>query len=153
MEVGINSLVGIILGISMFVAGAAIFFNIYSNVVNLPDGVDQLTREQIMNRFDTGSKLYLHDTSLRFDREGKAIFYIGLNNLEDTTRTFNIELQESSEIRSIFLEEITLESKERDVFMIIIMDQGVDRGEQLGLQLDIKMGTEDYASSILYVQN
>ncbi len=159
MEVSINMIVAIIMGLVMFIAGTAIFFNIYESATELPDNVDERMREQIMNRFDRGDRIYVYDSSLSFDNNGEAIYYIGLNNLLDNgDTTFKINVETTDNVNAVHLEEIELSHGERDIFIVILQNEGVERRQQESVNLTVIKNNEqnnenDYARRILYVQN
>ncbi len=96
MELAVNTLVVIILGIIIVGGGLALINNIYHKAVKLPDQVSQQTQEQLFSMLINGDQRIAVLNNVKKAKRGKtATFPIAIqNDLEGTEATFRVKSME-----------------------------------------------------------
>lgn len=151
MEFSVNAVVGIVLGLFMFITGMTIFYNIYSGISETPMELDERMRQEIFDRMSPGSKIFIPETGKTMDRNGQAIYYVAISNLESEHGTFRIEAENlTANLTADAFGSIELDPNERHVFLVRL--DGRNMQDQQGrAQIDIKTESETYATRIIYL--
>lgn len=150
MEMSVNALVGIIIGLALFGTAMTIFFNIYNEASSAPGQVDDRMRQEIINRFDASQRVFVPTTSQTLDRSsGDATFHIAVRNLDDEEGEFEIEVDtnEASGVEAIYLD-----TKEPigpgDTYIFPVLINGIEMDEdQVSLTIKVFKDGDDYGNN------
>ena len=92
MEMSVNVLVGIILGLIMFSAAIFIFFKIMGDSGKTADQLDEQTRQKMVQALDGGDPVYAPATNVKVIKNS-AKFWIGIRNVEDAPYEFKMKVE------------------------------------------------------------
>jgi hypothetical protein len=92
MEMSVNVLVGIILGIVMFGAAIFIFFNLMGRSGQMSQDIDDQTKAKIEQALDSGDPIYVPATMVQ-SQKGYATFWIGIRNIGSETDRFKVNIK------------------------------------------------------------
>ena len=88
----INVVVGIILGIMMFIAAIVIFTSLIHKSENLSGTIDSQTKAKIESSLDSGDPIYVPETTIQ-SAKGSATFWIGIRNIGSETERFQVNIK------------------------------------------------------------
>ncbi|MCF7799274.1 hypothetical protein K9M74_05210 [Candidatus Woesearchaeota archaeon] len=92
IELSINMLVVIILGIIILVAGLTMFYKAYDNVGGLNDQVDAQTQARLNALLDDGAPIVVLMNTKTGERGDGTIFSVAVNNNLPSTKHFKINV-------------------------------------------------------------
>ncbi len=163
MEISINVIVMIILGIIMFGAAMAIFNNVYSNVVDLEYQVSEQIRDRTIRNFPSDQLVYLPETNKAparrlFRTENQVVFYVGIYNNYTETKEFHMNIEPTSASQEVLdnrltsLETVSIPQRQQDVHFFIVDVEGLERG-QYGIIVNVTTddGIQHGRTRIAYV--
>ena len=156
MEFSVGALVSIILGMAMFIAGVTIFYNIVSQSGQMEAQISERLREDMLARFDDGSRLFVPENSITLNRrDDTAVFYYGIHNIHNDPKAFTINFNYAAEeLEVISLEynkTVQIDGRSKEIYMLIVDASNVSRGQHR-VNIQIKLDDEtSYASSNIYV--
>jgi hypothetical protein len=93
MEMSINIVVGMVLGIAMLVAGILLFNRIVISGDKVQVLVDERTKDMMQKVLDTGEPIYVPVSNINVERK-HANFWIGVRNIENKAYPFTISVIE-----------------------------------------------------------
>ncbi len=151
MEISINVIVMIILGLIMFSAAIAIFTNLFQGIKETELMISEQMRERLIRNFPTSELVFLPETTKSpqrklFTTDNQVRFYVGIYNDKDTNMEFklNIEPTEASRGAGLEQDKITylkephmLGAKKRDIYVFIINIEGLESGKQYGAIVNV----------------
>lgn len=129
MEMSINALVAIILGILMLGGGIVLLTNIMNKGHALDEGLSAQVKQQIVNSIDDNHPIYAYPKTINFPGD-TASFGFGLTNIYPEQRDFRFKVK-SSDIPNPgthiqFLgDEFTMKSKDKQTFQILVITKGI----------------------------
>lgn len=91
MEMSVNVLVGIILGIAMLAASMLLFFKLMHNVDKTDKTIDEEMKAKVAQALDNGDPVYVPDTNVEVVK-GFARFVVGIRNINEEPKNFNITI-------------------------------------------------------------
>lgn len=155
MEFSVGALVSIILGMAMFIAGVTIFYNIVSQSEQMEAQISERLREDMLARFDDGSRLFIPENSITLNRrDDTAVFYYGIHNIHNDPKDFKITFNyNQSELEIISLEydeTVEIDGRSKEIYMLIVDASNAPRGQHR-VNIEIKLEGDRYASSNIYV--
>ena len=136
MEFAVGTFVGIVMGMAMFIAGAAIFWNIYDSATQMTESVDERAREQTLRQFTDGSLVFLPETSITpRGRDSNVRLYFAVSNIYPAAHNFNVVVKHvvdsGLDCNCItVLDEIRVPGGNREVGLIIVDTSDLASGEQ-----------------------
>lgn len=166
MEIAISTVVGMILGALMLVAGFALLATLLINVSEVETEITQQMKDELIRAFDTNEPLFVHRNHLQPQRRTDAvIFGVGIHNIFNTTREFKLVVDDSN--ISHFLgdrstltspiEEISINPREKAPTFIIVPTDNLTRGQHhviLEVQYHNGTGFDTYnRKRFLYIDN
>lgn len=92
MEVSINVIVGIILGLLMLTAGIVIFKQIVDKSKDLNLEVEEGIKRQMLEAFNPGDQFYIPETDKTIGLGKSAVFYFGIRNIYNEKKYFMIDV-------------------------------------------------------------
>lgn len=144
-------IVGIILGLAMFIAGITLFMNIFSQAQEYDDEVSERIRQDILARFSSGDRVFIPETNQEADSDGIARYYIGVNNIESEEADFELEFEETGDVETVITSGThTLGGRDKEVFLSILDASEAGPGQHSVL-LNVTKDTEEYATRMLYI--
>lgn len=100
MAGGVNIIVTMIIGMVMLIGGITLFFTLFNEARDTGLQVDQQLRQEIMNRNNDGSPLFIYPNNVEVQRQSSFSlfggdddqnrFFVGINN-EGDRREFQIQ--------------------------------------------------------------
>lgn len=138
MEIAVSTVVGLILGALMFFAGIGLLANILTQTDDIYSRINEQMEQEILDAFITNEPIYIHrNPQTPGRRSDDILFGVGVQNIYDTTRTFNITLKHdalsnylSSDRDVAFLPTIfNLTPRERQVIFIIVPVKELPKGQ------------------------
>lgn len=98
IELAINTLVIMILGLVILIAGTSIFFKAYNKTVEMSEEVDSQTQKRLADLLNDGSSVVVPITSKEAERGKRVDFNLGVNNelLRDATFKVEVEYMDST---------------------------------------------------------
>jgi hypothetical protein len=144
MEISINVIVMIILGMIMFMAAIAIFTTLFKETMDIGDQVDERMRANLLQRFPSNELVFLPETSKApqrriFSTDKHVTFYVGIYNDQDTRTAYKLDLKgtDSSGIKDdnlLYLSgEFSIEPGQREIYFFIVNIEGLESGKQHGV--------------------
>jgi len=91
VELSVNMLVVIILGIVLFGTGITIFYNTYNKVADFNDQVDTQTQNRLNALLDDGSPIVVLKNTQDASRGDAVTFTIAINNNLGSTKGFKVQ--------------------------------------------------------------
>ncbi len=152
MEISINVIVMIVLGIVMFGASMAIFTNIFQNVVQVGEVMDESITNDIIRRFPSSELVFLPEDNKAprtrfFGTDKDVVFYIGIRNDQDTRQNFKIIISPTQTSAELGMEDehiifdpgpYEIGAKEEKVFLFIVSVEGLPSGSQYGVVVGVE---------------
>jgi hypothetical protein len=93
MEMSINIVVGMVLGIAMLGAGILLFAKIADKGNELSSSVDERTKQMIYRALDSGEQIYVPESKVEVERK-YANFWIGVRNTYQEEYPFTITVEQ-----------------------------------------------------------
>jgi hypothetical protein len=154
MEMSINVLVGIILGIIMFAAAALIFFNLMNNTRNVSEDIDAQTKAKIEQSLDSGDPIYVPSTMVQSEK-GSATFWIGIRNIGSTEERFKINIKALDEpagfqTRIGYFSDYTISAKNNQVVLVVVNTKGLT--QDITLLVNVTKNSTDTHDGTPYLQ-
>ncbi|MGV8162712.1 MAG: hypothetical protein ACP5N2_05280 [Candidatus Nanoarchaeia archaeon] len=163
-EMSINVLVGIILGIIMFIAATVIFFRIMTESNKSSCELDQQTEDKMKIALDSGEPVYTSTNTIRVgegcSQKNSALFWVGIRNIGDAPANFkiNIECLEScpdglvnSEI-AYLSEPYIIPAMDNEFVRVAVNMKGVTRKATLLVTVKYANGTDYWRPKIINIQ-
>ncbi|MFP4567867.1 MAG: hypothetical protein ACLFN8_02900 [Candidatus Woesearchaeota archaeon] len=92
MEIAISTVVGLILGALMLVAGIALLVSIMGSVDGTHSKISEEMEREILKAFDSNSPVYVHNNRISSKGNEDVVFGIGIYNIFNNTRDFRIDI-------------------------------------------------------------
>jgi len=92
MEMSINVIVTLVLGLMMFIAGMAIFSSLFSKTNITGEEVNAQLEKELLNAFDDDSPLFVYKSTITLNSDSIARFGFGIHNIYDTSKKFKIKI-------------------------------------------------------------
>ena len=167
MEFAVSTLVGIILGALMLLAGLFLLVNVMLGVTETYEEIFLRLREEIDRDYDWGKPIYIHRASAMHRDTETAVFGVALKNIHGVTKDFKVELVydedvfHSAEEKVDFLlssgeDIVTLNPSEKEIFFILAPTKNLPRGQNpITLNVSYKNESGDFVQydtpKMLYV--
>jgi hypothetical protein len=157
MEMSINIVVGLILGIAMLSAGLLLFNKILFNADNTEKQIDEQTKERIYQALDTGDPIYVPVSNVEVEKKS-AQFWVGIRNIDAEAGDFKIEVSEPSfgsgnpsnfQISRVAVLNgpYTIGAKENQVVFVVVDMKGITERVTLRIDVTIENETGEYPYS------
>ncbi len=148
MEMSVNIVVGMVLGIAMFIAGILIFRNIMDNAQKSQDEVDEMMKEKINDALDSGEPVYVPESNIDVNKKS-ASFWFGLRNIENEAGEFTVSISPVSPVPANFEQSniafidgpYSVAAKEKEVIKVAVDMSGI--AEKVTLKLTVEKEDED----------
>ncbi len=171
MELAVNTLVVIILGIIIVGGGLTLVYKIFDASKDLPNEVSQQTEQQLFNvLLSSNRRIAVLDNQQTIERKDSAVFAIAFRNeLNATTTTFTVDLgdggaptvkpsgmiSDCSTTNCPFASTVemtySLQRYESKAFLVLVeVPRGAESG-QYAFTVEVKKGDELYDRVKLYV--
>jgi len=127
MEMSINALVAIILGIMMLGGGILLLTSIMNKGHALDEGLSAQVKQQIINSIDDNHPIYAYPKTINFPGDS-ASFGFGLTNIYPKEKDFRFKVTSTdTDPKNIqFLgDKFTMKSKEKKTFQILVTTKGL----------------------------
>ncbi|MFT4261565.1 MAG: hypothetical protein ACMXX9_04000 [Candidatus Woesearchaeota archaeon] len=154
MEFAVGTVVAIVLGLAMFIAGTMIFYNIYDAATSAQQTVDQNVKDQVLRSFSGTNPLYLPQTSITINREREIVVYFAVQNNNAARTTFGVEITHDSifDNKVQYFDEITVNPNSRDVGLISINLRNVEPGQYV-FTVRLSESGSDYGNARVFTIN
>jgi hypothetical protein len=145
MEMSINLVVGLILGIAMLSAGILLFSKIVLHGNNTQAQVDEQTKNMIDNALDTGEPIYVPTSNVEVKRNS-ASFWIGIRNTGNTENNFMLNVVPVNPVPAGFVSgniafepSYIIKAKENQIAYVVVNMKGITQK----VTLKVTITTED----------
>ena len=145
MEISINALAAIILGIMILGAGIVLLTNIMNKGHALDEGLSSQVKQQIINSIDDNHPIYAYPKTINFPGDS-ASFGFGLTNIYPEERTFKfnvtaVDIKDQPNIQFLG-DEFTMKSKAKKTFQILVTTKELSHtNHNLKIVTEIKDGS------------
>lgn len=156
MEISINVMVMIILGLVMLIAGITIFFNLFQEISDATLTVDSQLREQLLARCSDQGQICVPETSIRlrnniFVKDTYVEFHVIITNTHSEEKIFSLSVDPSDSVT--MSEPITIGARSSDVMKILVGVEDLPRGQH-SFRVEVETDGEQYGrTTIIYVDN
>lgn len=157
MQVAISTVVGLVLGGMMLMAGIALLATIVSNTEEIHDRAIERIEDEIKEAFTGGQPIYIHNNPVE-PVDDLAIFGVGIYNIHSEAKEFQISIEDSYDLDEniAFLEPGEIGPRNRHITTILIPTKELERGQNsFTMKIEMKNEDDDYVlydtRKILYV--
>lgn len=92
MEMSINVIVTLVLGLMMFIAGIVLFTSLFNRTNMTNDQVNAQFEKEVINAFDDDSPIFVYKSTVTLTSENIARFGFGIQNIYNESKSFKIEI-------------------------------------------------------------
>lgn len=166
MEIAVSTVVGMILGGLMLVAGFALLANLLINVNKVEVQITDRMEEELLSAFDTNEPIFIHRNNLQPQRRTDAvIFGVGVHNIFNTSREFKLVVDDQNishflggeGVLTSPVDSINVASRQKVATFVIVPTNNLTRGQHhvvLEVRYDDGAGFQTYdRKRILYIDN
>lgn len=166
MAGGVNIIVTMVIGMVMLIGGLSLFFTLFSDFQETGLQIDQQLRDEIMNRHNDGSPMYVYPNNVETQRQSSSLFggsdddnrfFVGINN-EGERREFEIDSilfgdgsDASGNVTFTYLSFGNMSRGESDVYPVLFEVENLARNQQHRFVITVNADGDEYATRNIFL--